>query len=133
MADEIVHQTGGWITGMVLAHLNGVRVSGVDTFSYLGNQVLDQQPPHIREFLLRTSLPEEFNSEFCERVLAPLHSASQNWLSLMGWILEKNLFVLPLGADGRWLRYHPLFREFLQTRLREERPKEVTRILERMV
>jgi two-component SAPR family response regulator len=51
----------------------------------------------------------------------------------MGFILEKNLFVLPLGEDGRWLRYHPLFREFLQTRLREERPLEVQPILERMV
>jgi ATP/maltotriose-dependent transcriptional regulator MalT len=135
MADEIVHQTGGWITGMVLSHLNGVRISGVDTFSYLGNQVLDQQPDHIREFLLRTSLPEEFNAEFCEQVLLPLHASRepQNWLALMGWILEKNLFVLPLGADGRWLRYHPLFREFLQTRLKEERPQEILPLLESMV
>jgi len=133
MADEIVSQTSGWITGMVLAKPGGVRVSGVDTFSYLGRQVLDQQPDHVREFLLRTSLPEEFNAEFCEQVLSPLHSEPQNWLSLMGWILEKNLFVLPLGADGRWLRYHPLFREFLQTRLKEERPKEITLMLERMV
>jgi len=89
MADEIVHQTGGWITGMVLSHLNGVHISGVDTFAYLGHQVLDQQPAHIREFLLRTSLPEEFNAEFCERVLAPFHASQgpQNWLALMGRIL----------------------------------------------
>lgn len=133
MAKEIVDQTGGWITGMVLSSLGNVRVSGVDTFTYLGHQVLDQQPEHIREFLMRTSLPEEFNAEFCEQVLAPLHTGPQNWLALMGWILEKNLFVLPLGADGRWLRYHPLFREFLQVRLKEERPHEITSILERMV
>ena len=135
MADEIVHQTDGWITGMVLSHLNGVHFSGVDTFSYLGRQVLDQQPDHIREFLMRTSLPEEFNAEFCEQVLAPLHASPrlQNWLALMGWIFEKNLFVLPLGADGRWLRYHPLFREFLQARLREERPNEIVPLLEFMV
>ena len=135
MADEIVHQTGGWITGMVLSNLNGVRVSGVDTFSYLGRQVLDRQPDHIRDFLLRTSLPEEFNTEFCEQVLGPLYAVQgpQNWLALMGRILEKNLFVLPLGADGRWLRYHPLFREFLQTRLKEEHPQEIVLLLERMV
>lgn len=135
MADEIVRQTSGWITGMVLSNLNGVRVSGVDTFSYLGRQVLDLQPEYIRTFLLQTSLPEEFNAEFCELVLAPLHAsrAPQNWLALMGWILEKNLFVLPLGADGRWLRYHPLFRDFLQARLREERPAEIAPLLRRMV
>lgn len=132
-ADQIVEQTRGWVTGMLLSNLSGAsRVSGVDTFAYLGNQVLDQQPGYVREFLMRTSLPEEFNAEFCEIVLGPLHAEPQNWSELMAMIFEKNLFVLPL-ADGRWLRYHPLFREFLQERLRKERPHEVRPMLERMV
>lgn len=131
---EFVEQTGGWITGMVLSNLPGMtRVSGVDTFAYLAHQVLDQQPADVREFLVRSSLPEEFNAEFCETILGPFHSEPQNWNALMGLILEKNLFVLPLGSDGRWLRYHPLFREFLQSRLKEERPQEIRSILERMV
>lgn len=133
-AQEYISQTGGWITGMVLSNLPGMpRVSGVDAFSYLGQQVLERQPDHIREFLLRTSLPEEFNAEFCGMVLGPLHSSPPNWYEIMSFILEKNLFVLPLDSDGRWLRYHPLFREFLQTRLKEERPHEVRPILENMV
>jgi LuxR family transcriptional regulator, maltose regulon positive regulatory protein len=133
-AKELIDQTSGWITGMVLSNSPGMtRISGVDTFAYLGRQVLDQQPEPVREFLMRTSLPEEFNSEFCEFVLGPLFSEPQNWFNFMGYVFEKNLFVLPLGDDGRWLRYHPLFREFLQTRLREERPNEVKPILERMV
>jgi LuxR family maltose regulon positive regulatory protein len=133
-AHEFVEETGGWITGMVLSNLPGMaRVSGVDTFAYLGRQVLDQQSEHVREFLIRSSLPEEFNAEFCEIVLGPLYSEPQNWYALMGLILEKNLFILPLGEDGRWLRYHPLFREFLQARLKEECPQEVRPMLERMV
>lgn len=133
-ANEFIQQTGGWITGMVLSNLPGMpRISGVDTFAYLGRQVLDQQPGYVREFLIRSSLPDEFNAEFCEIVLGPLYSAPQNWYEFMGLILEKNLFVLPLDEDGRWLRYHPLFREFLQSRLREERPYEVRPMLERMV
>lgn len=133
-AQEFISETGGWITGMILSNLpNMPRVSGVDTFAYLGQQVLDQQPKEIREFLIRTSLPEEFNAEFCETVLTPLHSGPQNWYDLMGFILEKNLFVLPLDTDGSWLRYHPLFREFLQSRLREEYPHEIHPIIERMV
>src|SRR5258706_568450 len=133
IAKELAEQTGGWITGMVLSNLNGVHISGVDTFAYLGRQVLNLQPDHVREFLLRTSLPEEFNAEFCEHVLAPFYAGPQNWFALMGLILEKNLFVLPLGEDGRWLRYHPLFREFLQSRLKEEHPHEIQLMLERMV
>jgi LuxR family maltose regulon positive regulatory protein len=133
-AQEFVMQTGGWITGMVLSNLPGLpRISGVDTFAYLGQQVLAQQPEHIREFLMRTSLPEEFNAELCETILGPFHSDHPSWHDLMGFILEKNLFVLPLDQDGRWLRYHPLLREFLQARLKEERPHEVRPILERMV
>jgi ATP/maltotriose-dependent transcriptional regulator MalT/two-component SAPR family response regulator len=130
-ANELVGKTGGWITGMVLSDSSD-QVSGVDTFVYLGRQVLDRQPQHIREFLLRTSLPEEFNAEFCEIVLGPFYAARQSWLELMGWILDKNLFALPL-EDGRWLRYHPLFREFLQARLQKERPQEIQPMLERMV
>ncbi len=131
-AKELINKTGGWITGMVLSETAGMQVANVDTFAYLGRQVLDQQPQHIREFLLRTSLPEEFNAEFCEIVLGPFYPSSPSWLELMGWILDKNLFVLPL-EDGRWLRYHPLFREFLQSRLQRERPQEIQPILERMV
>lgn len=132
-ADQIVEQTRGWITGMLLSTLSGAtRLSGVDTFTYLSNQVLNQQPAYVRDFLIRTSLPEEFNAEFCEIVLGPLYSEPQNWPEVMALIFDKNLFVLPL-ADGRWLRYHPLFREFLQDRLKRERPQEVRPILERMV
>lgn len=133
MANELVERTGGWVTGMVFSNSNSVRISGVDTFAYLGHQVLDQQPDYVREFLLQTSLPEEFNAEFCANVLTPFYSKPQNWSALMGLILEKNLFVLPLGEDGRWLRYHPLFREFLQTRLKEEHPNKIRPMLERMV
>ncbi|HMB24164.1 MAG TPA: BTAD domain-containing putative transcriptional regulator [Anaerolineales bacterium] len=133
-AQKLIEQTGGWVTGMVLSSLpETARVSGMDMFAYLGRQVLDQQPEYVREFLIRTSLPDEFSAEFCEIVLGHLYATPQNWLAHMGLILEKNLFVLPLGDDGRWLRYHHLFREFLQARLREERPQEVHPILERMV
>src|SRR5215213_6109404 len=133
-ANELIDQTGGWITGMVLSNSPGMtRVSGVDTFAYLGRQVLDQQPEPVREFLMRTSLLEEFNSEFCEIVLGPLYAEPQNWFNYMNFIFEKNLFVLPVGENGRWLRYHHLFRDFLQASLKEERPQEVHPILERMV
>ncbi|HQV93255.1 MAG TPA: tetratricopeptide repeat protein [Anaerolineales bacterium] len=131
-ANEFVEKSGGWITGMVLSNSTEVQFSGKDAFGYLGKQVLDQQPRHVREFLIRTCLPEEFNAEFCEIVLGPFYGAPQNWLNLMGFILDKNLFVLPL-EDGRWLRYHPLFREFLQTRLREDYPEDIPPILQRMV
>lgn len=129
-ARRLSEQTGGWVTGLLLSDLSGgANVSRVDTFSYLGRQVLDQQPPATRDFLLRTSLPEEFNAELCEAILGP--TPHESWPSLMGEVLDKNLFVLPVG-DGRWLRYHPLFREFLQARLREEYPSKISPTFERL-
>ena len=129
-ASQMVDQTGGWITGMLLAHLPGVsRISGVDAFQYLGRQVLDQQAESLRTFLLQTSVPEEFNAALCEATLAPLRGDGADYGRLTALVLEKNLFVQPVGAQGRWLRYHPLFREFLQLRLQEERPHEVRPIL----
>jgi len=132
-ARQLVEQTGGWITGMILSSIPGSgHVSGVNTFSYLGRQVLDQQPEDLRLFLLRTSLPMEFNASLCEIMLAPFYSEPPNWTNLMNQVVEKNLFALPVGNNERWLRYHPLFRDFLQARLREERPQEVRPILQRL-
>jgi ATP/maltotriose-dependent transcriptional regulator MalT len=47
-------------------------------------------------------------------------------------IVQKNLFALPVGADGQWLRYHHLFSEYLQHRFRRECPEEVKPILQRL-
>ena len=134
-AQELVTQTDGWIAGIILSDRPGtIRASSADNFSgFLREEVLDQQPAEIREFLLLTSLMEEFNAELCEIVLAPLYMATQNWQMLMSVILEKNLFVLPLDSDGRWLRYHHTFRDFLQNLFKEEYPAQVSPILTRMV
>src|SRR5690606_14032979 len=39
----------------------------------------------------------------------------------------------PVGEYGEGMRYHHLFQEFLQRRLRSERPHEAEQILERVV
>ena len=50
----------------------------------------------------------------------------------MDLVVQKNLFALPVGANGQWLRYHHLFRDFLQERFRIERPEEALAILQRL-
>jgi len=148
-AEELVRETEGWITGLLLSaqtmwqgmadRLRVARVSGVGLYDYLAQQVLDQQPAEVRDFLLRTSLLEEFDAELCEAVLGPTkpvegaaRSQSQDWQSLIDTVLRNNLFVLPVGSEGTWLRYHHLFRDFLQARLVEELPDEKPRILQRL-
>lgn len=138
-AAELARETEGWITGLLLSaqtmwqgmtdRLRVARVSGVGLYDYLAQQVLDGQPPAVRDFLLRTSLLEEFDAGLCQDVFG----ANSAWPELILSILQNNLFVLPVGEDGRGIRYHHLFRDFLQARLESELPGEKASLLGRLV
>jgi ATP/maltotriose-dependent transcriptional regulator MalT/two-component SAPR family response regulator len=134
-AEELARETEGWITGLLLStqtmwqgmadRLRLARASGVGLYDYLAQQVLDQQPAPVRDFLLRTSLLEEFDADLCEAALGPArYPGGEDWHSLINTILRNNLFVLRIGDEGTWLRYHHLFRDFLQARLAQDRPDE---------
>lgn len=137
-AEKLEQVTEGWITGLLLSaetmsqgmadRVRLARVSGIGLYDYLAQQVLDQQTPPLRDFLLRTSLIEEFDAGLCEAVLGP----GEDWQGMMEAVLRRNLFVLPVGDGGTWLRYHHLFREFLQAQLTREHPEEKAPLLRRL-
>lgn len=137
-AERLAQETEGWITGLLLSaqtmwqgmadQVRLARVSGVGLYDYLAQQVLDQQSASVREFLLRTSLLDEFDAELCRAVLGP----DENWGHLIDVVLRSNLFVLPVDNGDTWLRYHHLFRDFLQTRLAQKHPEEREHILRRL-
>jgi DNA-binding SARP family transcriptional activator len=111
-----------------------LRSSGIDLYGYLANQVLNQQPATLRDFLLRTSYLDEFDEELCQEVFeAAWCPAGETWESLLGALLHRNLFVTPVGEQDASVRYHHLFQDFLQRRLQSERPDEVQVILRRLV
>ncbi len=136
-AEQLAQATEGWITGLLLSaqtmwhgmadQVRLARISGVGLYDYLAQQVLDQQSAPVRDFLLRTSFMEEFDTELCKAVLG-----SGDWSHFLDIILRSNLFVLPVDDGGVWLRYHHLFRDFLQARLAQECPEERNRILRRL-
>lgn len=139
-ARQMIEKTEGWITGLQFTGMGALcgdlikpaSNTGVGLSDFLGQQVLDRQPPALRDFLLRTSMLEEFDAPLCQAVLAPLYPEPQNWQSLISEVVQNNLFVLPVGSDGKWLRYHHLFRDFLRARFEQEHPEEVKPILFRM-
>ncbi len=141
-ARKLVEATEGWITGLQFTDLDLIKsgeksfraphAMGVSVFDYLGQQVLQHQTESLQLFLMRSSLLEEFDTTMCEKTLGPLYSAPQNWSSYLETIVQKNLFILPVGTDGQWLRYHHLFRDYLQQRFRKECPEEVDPILQRL-
>ena len=138
-AEDITQQTEGWITGLLLStqllddeigeRIRAARVSGVNLYDYMAQQVFEQQPEDIRDFLLRTSILEEYDVDRCQRVIGKALDVHCPWVELMNKVTIRNLFVLPVGEDSdTWLRYHHLFRDFLQSRMRTERPDE-TRVI----
>jgi len=143
MAEELAQETEGWITGLLLsAHtmwqgmadrLRLARISGVDMYDYLAQQVLEQQSPIVQDFLLRTALLEEFDADLCLAVLGPAeYPNGENWSDLMDTIVRNNLFVVPVDDKETWLRYHHLFQDFLQGQMEAERPDEKADILRRL-
>ena len=138
-AEKLARETEGWITGLLLStqgmwqgladRVRLARGSGIHLFDYMAQQVLDQQPAPLREFLLRSAVMDEFDADLCRDVLGQ----DVDWRDLMKAVQRRNLFVQHVDAGRTWLRYHALFRDFLQTRLAQESPDEQNRILRRLV
>ena len=137
-AKDFYDQTEGWVTGLLLSsQINEYlctsqsvvkRVAGVGVEDYF-DALLAQQPARIQDFLLRTSLLEEFNEGYCHQVIeAALDLSEIHWQKMMEYVTQRNLFVMPVGSDGNWLRYHRIFLDFLQKRMQETRPEEVKKI-----
>ncbi len=139
-AQALTEEAEGWVTGLLLSaqtmwqgtagRVRTARLSGLGLYDYMAEQTLEQQPPEIRDFLLRTSLFEVFNAELCEAVLNEIEDL--DWASLMDSVLRSNLFVVPVGGTETWLRYHHLFRDFLRDRMQRDRPDEYAQLLRRI-
>ncbi|MFZ0534529.1 MAG: tetratricopeptide repeat protein [Anaerolineales bacterium] len=137
-SQDLARDTEGWITGLMLSaqvmgsgmtnQMRAARVTGIELYTYLAQEILDQQTAEIRDFLLRTSFLDEFDVSLC----ASIWGSDGNWRALINQVVQNNLFVLPVGVDGRWLRYHHLFGEFLRTQLEKERPDQVEALLRRI-
>lgn len=138
----ILQKTEGWITGILIkdqvhpARLKGrsgtgrLPGTGLDDFFL---QLIRKQPEDVYEMLLRTSLLEEFNTDRCEEVLGrALSLVAVEWERFIAYIQQESLFVLPVGEDGSWIRYHRLFLDFLQNQMYQERPDEAKAIEHRL-
>jgi ATP/maltotriose-dependent transcriptional regulator MalT len=135
---DIHQRTEGWITGIVLAsqmnereEIGRARLKRVSSYG-LENyflSIIDAMPADVRNFLLWSSILEEYNADLCRRILTPsIHLEDSPWQQWMSTIQQNNLFVLSVGERGDWIRYHPLFLEFLQNRVNKEYPVEAKKI-----
>lgn len=125
----LARRTEGWAAGLHLAalslrgHQNAAgfvhSFSGSQRFvlDYLLEEVLQQQPTLLQQFLLRTSVLDRLCGPLCDAVLAMPVGTGQATLEA---IERANLFLVPLDDQRCWYRYHHLFGELLQQRLPQE-------------
>ena len=121
---QLAERTEGWVAGLQIAALmlrnklptpNSTALvealSGKHHYiiDYLAAEVLNQQTDSVRDFLIKTSVLDEFCVGLCNAVTE--RNDSRDLLSY----LEKNhLFLVNLDKGRQWYRYHHLFSEFLQ-------------------
>ncbi len=91
---------------------------------YLVEEVLEQQPPGVRQLLLQTSVLDRVCSALCDAVVGtdepaegPSAGDSQ---SVLEHLERHHLFVVPLDDRRQWYRYHHLFVDLLRQRLQRE-------------
>lgn len=121
-------RTEGWIAGLQLAALALEHTKDPHAFiaaftgnhrfvlDYLMEEVLQQQSETVQRFLLQTSVLERFNAALCDTVMETKAGASQQ---ILAWLERTNLFLIPLDETREWYRYHHLFGDVLQNRLRQ--------------
>jgi ATP/maltotriose-dependent transcriptional regulator MalT len=159
--NRVAESTEGWAAGLRLATIvmrGQVPLAGVAAvfaqrrqamaMDYLLKEVLERQPPELRDMLLRTAVVERLCAPLCDALLSPnLNGGSptpgladegvKTGEALIAAVLDANLFItrmddisvpvspqpkeeLHSGASEEvtWYRYHAMFRAALLHELR---------------
>lgn len=120
-------RTEGWVAGLQLGALS-LRTSSdwsaaagsfsgnhPDLLGYLGDEVLSHLPKNLQDFLRRTAILERLSGPLCEAV-----TGQPDGQEALRSLEQANLFLFPLDTGRHWYRYHPLFADFLRSRLGEQ-------------
>jgi LuxR family maltose regulon positive regulatory protein len=128
-------RTEGWIAALQLA---GLSMQGRDDVAgfiagfagddryivdYLVEEVLQLQSERVHTFLLETSILSRLNGPLSDAV-----TGQGGGKAMLEALERQNLLVIPLDDRRDWYRYHHLFADVLQARLRDDRPERVAEL-----
>src|SRR5215470_1847722 len=126
---ELHRRTEGWPAGLYLAALylreGGSLEAAVGSFGgedrfvseYIESEFLARISGRQRMFLTRTAALERMCGPLCDAVL----EADGGAATLAG-LARSNLLLVPLDRQGKWYRYHHLFRDMLLAELDRGEP-----------
>jgi LuxR family maltose regulon positive regulatory protein len=90
---------------------------------YLSEEVLNQQTPLLREFLLTSSCLDRFSHRLLCLLYKPPEAAT-----LLSAVQRAQLFIIGLDRTGQWFRYHHLFQDYLRQMLEKEAPERLRHV-----
>ena len=132
---NLLQQTEGWAVGLQLVALHLRHVDDPDGFlkelgggvnhirEYLGQEVLAERSPLMRDWLLRTSILDTFCPQLCDALRADVGTDEGSDFGGRRFVDElqrNNLFAISLDDQQEWFRYHHLCRDFLNNVLLRE-------------
>ena len=127
--DSLHERTEGWPAGLRLAAISLTTHPDPERFvsefsgsertvsGYLVAEVLERQPPQVRDLLLRTSILERVSGP-----LADVLTGAVGAEAILQRLEDQNAFVTALDAARTWFRYHHLFADLLRLELRRAAP-----------
>lgn len=128
-------RTEGWAAGLQLAGLSLASRDDVAAFvaafsgsnrfvlDFLTQEVLDQQPEDVRDFLVTTSTLDVLTGPLCDAV-----TEREDGQQMLEAIERSNLFLVPLDDVRASWRYHHLFADLLRVRLAQRPAEHVARL-----
>jgi LuxR family maltose regulon positive regulatory protein len=116
-AEMVIRRTEGWPCALVALSLaspsNMERIPPLENNifiqGFLLNEVWRQWDEETRDFLMQTSVLNEFSIELAQAVTHMAHCAD-----ILEHISTNRGFIVTADGSERWYRYHHVFRDFLR-------------------
>ena len=135
-----LHQINeGWVAGLRLAVLALQHHKDVDAFllgfdcdvhgvqNFLLEEVLSALPPRLVDRMCAISILNRFCAPLCEAFGSAMAKGDEDLFDcedFLKFLQDSGLFCVSLDGQGEWFRYHHLFQELLQRRLRKRSTSE---------
>jgi len=132
--NKLEQEMEGWVVGLRLVLLVLRHVENPDGFlenmhggiqqagEYLLQEVLNRQPPQMRDRILKLAILDRFCVPLCAAVCATEGGTGGDEYDREQFhqkLLNSDLFVIPLDNQVKWFRYHHLFQSLLQHELQQ--------------
>lgn len=133
---KLTSKTGGWAAALMLffnalkgdsqkaAYVKRFEANQSKTFifKYLEENIVERQPAHIQQFMMRSSLLSHLEPSVCNIICGV-----QNAHEILNGLCKNHLLTFPCNGEGNCYQYHLLLKNFLSDRLINQHGHEAVR------